>query len=264
MTKTWLVCIDDTDEIGTKGTGEIAEEIMQLIVSQSSVRPQDNPALGNAIGVTRHQLYVHPDIPYTSHNSAMCFELKSDLSLLQLKDICIAHLLAESALAADPGLAIVDKATLSPVECQQLMAFGLDAKKQVKTKSDAYQMASAVGIDLSEHGGTGQGVIGAVAGIGLRLSGNDGRLKGQLSMGLSAQTPSLNLSVKQIKILSGLDAVMAVNAQVLDDQDVIHLSGKVKAVLSNHQFVLLVYQYSEPATGTFQWRNALKQHLKDY
>ena len=26
-------------------------------------------------GISRHQLYVHPDIPYTSHNSSLCLDL---------------------------------------------------------------------------------------------------------------------------------------------------------------------------------------------
>lgn len=43
-----MVCIDDTDDIGTKGTGEIAEEIAHLL--------SDNH-LSRCAFVTRHQLY---------------------------------------------------------------------------------------------------------------------------------------------------------------------------------------------------------------
>ena len=37
-------------------------------------------------------------------------------------------------------------------------------------------------IHLSEHGGKGIGVIGALAGVGLRMSGNDGRFRGKIEI----------------------------------------------------------------------------------
>ncbi len=264
MTTTWLICIDDTDDIGTKGTGEIAEEIMHLIVAKSALSSVNKQGGNRATWVTRHQLFVHPDIPYTSHNSAMCFELESDLTLDQIKQLCIVHLVAESAVVADPGLAIVDKHSLSADDCQKLICFGVDAKQRVKSKHDAYQLAKTVNVDLSEHGGSGQGVIGALAGIGLRLSGNDGRLKGQVSVGLSAAVPSVLLSVEHITEHCGLDGVMDVNGHMLEGHEQILLSGKVKAVFHRHLFLLLVHQVPEPQTGALQWCNALRQQLKKY
>jgi hypothetical protein len=266
MTKNWLICIDDTDDIGTKGTGEIAEEIMQLI-SINQYEPQEinsERLINSSSWVTRHQLFVHPDIPYTSHNSAMCFEISSALTLPQIKQICVDHLLAESALAADPGLAIIEKNKLSKDHCLQLIMFGQQAKKEIKTKLDAYQLASDIGIDLSEHGGTGQGVIGAIAGMGLRISGNDGRVKGQITLGLSETTPSIMLSVRQIKKITGLNAVMDLSGSMLSDLETVNVTGKVKAVLQSHLFSLLVYQYCNESTGKLCWCNALKQQLKNY
>ena len=79
--KAWLICIDDTDDIGTKGTGEIAEEIAAKLAPRV---PQDaRPAITRF--VTRHQLFVHPDIPYTSHNSAMCFQVETDFDFAEIK-----------------------------------------------------------------------------------------------------------------------------------------------------------------------------------
>ncbi|WP_153916463.1 DNA-binding protein [Shewanella sp. TC10] len=268
--KSWLICIDDTDDIGTKGTGEIAEEIMHLLMSKAIDAQSDNQGKAEvknnqpSAWVTRHQLFVHPDIPYTSHNSAMCFEVNTSLALAVIKDICVMHLKTECALAADPGLAIVEKSLLSTNNIQRLMTFGFETKQQVKTKPDAYELAADMGIDLSEHGGTGQGVIGAIAGIGLRLSGRDGRVKGQLDIGLTESTPELTITVQQIKKLTGLDAVIELNGFLLKDHEVVHVSGKIKAVMQNHQFALLVYQHRDEVTGEPQWRNALKQQLKKY
>lgn len=169
--KSWLICIDDTDDIGTKGTGEIAEEIANLLCDSTNQQPW----------VTRHQLFVHPDIPYTSHNSAMCFRLETQAQFEQIKQVAVKHLVEQSAPASDPGLAILDLDT--EFDSNALIEFGLLAKKEVITKPQAYELADKLGISLSEHGGTGQGVIGALAGLGLRLYGQDGRVKGQVDLG---------------------------------------------------------------------------------
>lgn len=244
--RSWLVCIDDTDDIGTKGTGEIAEEIAELL--------SDNH-LSRCAFVTRHQLYVHPDIPYTSHNSAMCFQVRTTKSQEEILDIAVAHLRSQSAAAADPGIALLD--LHSPFEQAPLIAFGEQAKEEVKTKAQAYALAEELGIHLSEHGGTGQGVIGALAGLGLRLQGNDGRIKGQFKLpGLEAG--EVSLSVGEVIELTGVDRVLSDSGEQLCFKTPLYLSGKVKAVYRDHQVSLLVYQ------DQGRWRNALKQQLKHY
>ena len=51
-----LIAIDDTDDIGTKGTGEILEELCENLKTGIG---------GKYSRVTRHQLLVNVDIPYT-------------------------------------------------------------------------------------------------------------------------------------------------------------------------------------------------------
>lgn len=244
--KNWLICIDDTDDIGTKGTGEIAEEIAHLLAQHSG---------GKASFVTRHQLFVHPDIPYTSHNSAMCFALQSPLSQAEIHRLAVAHLVAESAPKGDPGIAILD--VDSDYDVNSLIDFGLRAKREVITKAAAYQLAEQLQIQLTEHGGTGQGVIGALAGLGLRLMGSDGRVKGQIKLGQFEEV-SLELTVADILEQTGLDAVISTDKTRLAADEKVQLKGKVKAVYLEHQFVLLVSRDGE------QWRNAGKQALQDY
>lgn len=244
--KNWLICIDDTDDIGTKGTGEIAEEIAHLLESISG---------GKASFVTRHQLFVHPDIPYTSHNSAMCFALRSPLTQAEIHQYAVAHLIAESAPKADPGIAILD--VDSQYDAVALMEFGRRAKTEVLTKLAAYDLAEQLNIQLTEHGGTGQGVIGALAGLGLRLMGSDGRVKGQIKLG-QFEDVALELSVAEILEQTGLDAVMSTERYPLAANDRVQLKGKVKAVYLGHQFVLLVDREAEI------WRNAGKQALQAY
>ncbi|MGL4475239.1 MAG: DNA-binding protein [Shewanella sp.] len=244
--KNWLICIDDTDDIGTKGTGEIAEEIAQRLVAISG---------GSASFITRHQLFVHPDIPYTSHNSAMCFALNSPLTLAQIHQHASAHLLVESALAADPGLAILEME--SEFDAAALIDFGRRAKEEVITKEAAYALARQLNISLTEHGGTGQGVIGALAGLGLRLMGSDGRVKGKIKLG-QADDVALMVKVDDIVKQTGLDSVISTDGQRVEFDEQVQLKGKVKAVYLEHEFVLLV----ERRAGV--WVNAGKQTLQAY
>ncbi|GIU09064.1 hypothetical protein TUM4261_16760 [Shewanella sp. c952] len=250
--KNWLICIDDTDDIGTKGTGEIAEEIAHLLQQEHvKMTERDTRCL-----VTRHQLFVHPDIPYTSHNSAMCFQLESNLDLASIKKICVAHLLQQSAAASDPGLAILDMA--SSYDISALIAFGQSTKVKVKTKEQAYELAAELGIDLTEHGGTGQGVIGALAGLGLRLSGQDGRVKGQFCLGDYNNGADIEFTVADILVQTPLQMVLSDSGEVLADDERILLTGKVKAVYRQHMFALLVSRHGSA------WVNASKQTLKAY
>ena len=57
------VAIDDTDSLEFGATGQSANELRRLI---------EDKGWGKSEAVTRHQLLLHPDIPYTSHNSSMC------------------------------------------------------------------------------------------------------------------------------------------------------------------------------------------------
>lgn len=162
-------CVDDTDDLsGDTSTGYVAETIAREVAT-----------LGGCVvqGITRHQLLLADGVPYTSHNSAMCFlALLPACAIDALYDIAVQKISEHSASSADPGLCITVVSDLKYVP--DLIEFGRAAQKRLCTKDEAYVLAQRTGACLSEHGGTGDGVIGALAGIGLRLSGEDGRFRG--------------------------------------------------------------------------------------
>lgn len=268
MAYRYLIAIDDTDDIGTRGTGDIATDIANALLARCG---------GEASWVSRHQLYVHPDIPYTSHNSAMCFVYEGEAAASAIEAIAVAVLHAESAPAADPGLAFV---CLDDFAAQaELVDFGHSAKTMVLTKAQAYALADTLGVHLSEHGGTGQGVIGALAGLGLWLDGNDGRLKGHFDVGqgVSVQAGSehagsakagagkgehagegIELSVRALLAKTRVDAVIDLDDQPLPDDARVLIQGKLKAVRRHGRSAILVSRVDGA------WRNARKQQLKDY
>lgn len=178
-----IVCVDDTDdETRSTSTGKVAEMIASRAVE-----------LGGRIrlGVTRHQLLLSEDVQYTSHNSSMAFEaLVPEEHIETLRADAVEIVTGESVAAADPGLAFAVLPQISTPDAamerqvESLVAFGRRAKQVYCTKESAYDLAQSIPwISLSEHGGDGQGVVGALAGVGLRLSGSDGRFRGKFNLG---------------------------------------------------------------------------------
>lgn len=245
-----LVCIDDTDNIDSRGTGELASLLAAALEQQR---------WGTTEPVTRHQMFVHPDIPYTSHNSSMCFT--ADISpehLATFTAFAKEFLARESAEGSDPGLCIVSMEKLSSQD--DLIAFGRKAKKQIVNKDEAYSLAHRLNIHLSEHGGTGLGIIGALAGTGLRLTGNDGRLRGKLKV----KTDAAVANVAEIKRQTGVDVVKSLDGYVLDDTETVRLGEKIKAVLLEGKTTLLVYADAEGCPARSGWQTCTRQQLREY
>ena len=257
-----LMCIDDTDNLGSPGTGEILENIGKGIV---------NNGWGQVSYITRHQFLIHEDIKYTSHNSSMCFLIETDfedcsgLSHEECRDQITAYgmnyLLENGAEGSDPGLCITDLEKISPEETGKLMAFGSRAKKEVLSKEAAYRLAEEIeGVHLSEHGGTGDGVIGAIAGCGLRLTGNDGKVKGKIKV----DDPGKIITAKELKKRYNAEAVRAVPNHIeIEDDCMILIGDEIKAVYSHYQMTLPVCVNEDPETSVqAEWRTCTKKQLK--
>ncbi len=243
-----LICIDDTDNLESRGTGELATILAEEIEKRS---------WGSCNFVTRHQLLIHPDVPYTSHNSSMCFAV--DLDLVHL-DTLIAYagdfLREESAVGSDPGLCVSVIDQLADPEA--VIAYGRQAKKEVLNKKMAYDLAAQLGVHLSEHGGTGQGVVGALAGIGLRLSGNDGRMKGWLRI----QTQNGLASVADIMDQTELGGVRTMEGELLTAGEIVEIDSKPKAVFLDGRIYLMVSPVT--ASGPVSWRTTPRSQLKKF
>ncbi|WP_205743256.1 hypothetical protein [Geobacter sp. FeAm09] len=242
-----LISIDDTDDIESPGTGEVADILAAGIEARG---------WGRCGPVTRHQLLLAPEIPYTSHNSSMCFtaDVCEDM-LSEIAGFCGSELEAQSVPGSDPGLCIVLPERLPYPD--RLIEFGRKAKESVISKNEAYELSAFLGVHLSEHGGTGQGVIGALAGAGLRLSGNDGRFKGKFRI------PSRQgvASVKDIRT-SGIDLVQALDGEQLHDDETVLVGDWVKPVLMAGKTVLLAVPQIHG--GNVCWKACERKVFKDY
>ena len=161
-----LVGIDDTDNLTSPGTGWLAQCLLQELACAG---------LGEALGVTRHQLLVDPRVPYTSHNSSACLALATPgTPNLDAIEGCAAQFLRQHAAeGSDPGLAVAPT-DLVGVDREALSEFGTAVKHEIIDQATARALAPQHGVRLSGHGGTEDGVIGALAAVGLHLHGSDG------------------------------------------------------------------------------------------
>lgn len=219
----FLFCVDDTDDLTkSTSTGRIAEYVKSMVEK-----------IGGKIdkGITRHQLLIDEKISYTSHNSSMCFAADIPNDMFEEVKIQAVNILKNNmAETASPGMCFCRLDILENID--DLIHFGLRAQTEVITKEEAYRVAdNNSAIWLKEFGGSGNGVIGALAGIGLRLSGNDGTFRGKVKLEENNIWISVGKLCKEINI----DAIVDMDSQILSADTEIFVDGFIKKVFLNHK-----------------------------
>lgn len=243
----YLVGIDDTDDPESRGTGHLVREIGARIAAAG---------LAEVHGISRHQLFFDPRIPYTSHNSSLCLdaEIAPDRAG-ELAAYCRAYLRAESARDADAGLCIVAWSKVST----EVIGFGRRAKTEIVTQQEARTLAAREGILLEGLTGDEGGVIGALAAVGLRRTDNDGRFNWR--RGTREAEPLI--SVEKLLRTTGIDSVLSVSGGVVKPDDLIDVRPWPRAILAKGRAVLLVEEAGEE-NGNCNWRLARKDIIKRY
>jgi hypothetical protein len=218
-----FIAIDDTDNKESIGTGRLsrmlADELLQI-------------GLASHTSITRHQLLVHPNIPYTSHNSSACIEAIANAAIEEVATVSREFLIKNYHETANPGLCVAEKESVP----DGLKQFGYRAQREVIDIGEARAVGKQLELSLWWYGETGQGCIGAMAGVGLRSAGNDGRfidlagirnLKGIMSVGsLLGQ--------------SAIHQVVSVSGEMLNDEEVIDTQDWIRPTLHDGQVILFV------------------------
>jgi hypothetical protein len=233
-----LIGIDDTDNLESRGTGFRARHLANWLAENQLAVPY---------GITRHQLLVDPQILYTSHNSSACLSVESDSAFL-VWDACREYLLRESAPGSDVGLC------LAPLEfvTEEVMTFARRAKLEVLTMQEAEHTAAISGIRLAGLTGTGGGIIGALAGVGLRCAGEDGRflwLPGLRE--LKGAYP-----VAQICSTGHIDRVCTLDGADLTPETLVDVGEWVRPVLRAGRATLFVEEQNH------EWFSLPKERIK--
>ena len=155
------VGIDDTDVAGAPGTNQGLRRILARLGHDVET-----------VVAVRHQLLFDPRIPYTSKNSSASILFRKDgLSAAdELARRIRRELRQEFVEGSDPGLCVTDHVP------EEVVEFGKRCQQDVVTQEEARHLAARHGIRLEGLGGTEDGVIGALAAVGLAATGNDGRV----------------------------------------------------------------------------------------
>jgi len=162
MMDVWLIGLDDTDMPGTRGTGRLARMLAEELAARNA----------RALGVTRHQLLIHPDVPYTSHNSCACVAAEAEAGDGRvLFDWICGFVAKNSPEGSDPGVCMTRASQVS----RGVIEFGGRTQHEVVRLSDARALGAGEGYLHAGLGGTEDGMIGSLAAVGLRASGADGR-----------------------------------------------------------------------------------------
>lgn len=215
--------IDDTDNHESRGTGHLARAIADQLEAEYPV-----------FGVVRHQLFFDPRVPFTSHNSSasIIFEVTGKENFSELFDQVKSIMQSDFQPGSDPGLCLAVKIP------EAITAFGIKAKTDLVTQSEARSLAGQAGIMLEGLGGTQDGVIGALAAVGLSCGGFDGRYVriGSLRKLQGIQTILAILA-------SGVNEIQTVDDTIISEGNV--LSDKLRPSRRNHNVILYVEKHED-------------------
>ena len=193
----FFIGLDDTDNLESRGTGHLAREIAAALAAEYPM-----------LGVTRHQLLVDPRVPCTRNNScaAIALATNGDVDPNTLLEQVRQWMLDDFQPGSDPGLCVARTVPAAITE------FGRRVQRQLVTQDEARVLAKAHGIPLTGLGGDEDGVIGALAAVGLAAEGDDGRY---VLVGRSRELAGLQPIAALLE--AGITAVQTLDGQpVLD------------------------------------------------
>ena len=240
-----LIAIDDTDNRDTRGTGFRSRQLASLI---------EEKGLGKVNGITRHQLFVHDDIAYTSQNSSACLDIESE-KLDELTKRSKSFLIEIAAPGSDAGLCIVQWKKVN----SKVLEWGTRAKKEVLKLEEAIELAKAENIYLEGFTGEKIGQIGALAAVGLRKAGNDGRFIWLKGTGELRDFDSGIYSVQQLKVNAGIDAIQSMDGIDIEDTQHILCEGWTRPILLQNKSILLVEKVNFADYG---WKTVNKDIIR--
>lgn len=222
--------MDDTDVLGSRGTGKLARTVGAALADNYTIQ-----------GISRHQLFVHEAIPFTSHNSCAVLHIEASgkENMERIFSRAKEMMLDDFIEGSDPGIAVAENHQITPA----LRTYGYEAKKSVLNQERARSLAADLGITLQGLGGTEDGVIGAMAGLGLASTQNDGRyiMKGTVRNLLGPTSA-------EILLKAGIDQIITMDGEVINRGTIFVPEGKSAKPCPVHGRALLYVEKREDGT----------------
>lgn len=218
----YFIGIDDTDNLESRGTGHLAREMAKALSQDFRVH-----------GVTRHQLLEDERVPKTAKNSCACIIFEGDpYPLEEIANYARKIMLDDFQPGSDPGLCVTSEVP------SEVIAYGQRVQREFLTQKEPRELAAAHGIHLEGLGGDEDGVIGALAAVGLTALGNDGRyvLVGTIRdlEGLHPISDVLSTGIISVKTMDGISVTEG-----------LVLTDKMRPARRNSQPILFVEQQND-------------------
>lgn len=239
----YLIGIDDTDNLESRGTGYRARMMAALLIEKK---------VADVHSIFRHQLLFDRRIPYTSHNSSASFVIETD-NPENMTKLCRDFLLEDCAPGSDAGLCI---AAYDSVD-KDVVDYGISAKKQILNQEIAKKLAMEKNIFLEGLTGTRDGIIGSLAAIGLRKSGNDGR--GIWVKGKELREFNGIVTAEELFRLIEIDEITDMHEKHVAKHSLIFIDNWIRPVVKNNKIRIIVDQ---EITKNYEWRIASKDYIK--
>lgn len=219
----YIIAIDDTDNLESRGTGFQARQLGASL---------ENSGLGKLKSVVRHQLYVHENIPYTSHNSSASIAIDSNSDKNDIIEHCKDFLIKNAATGSDAGLCVVEYDNID----DEIIEWGKNAKKIVLTKVNAHLLADKKNIYLEGFTGDKIGVIGSLAAVGLHKAGNDGRVL--WAKYLRETTGTFHAS--ELRNIISVEDILDMDFLPVAETALINITSDTKPIMRDHKITLIV------------------------
>jgi hypothetical protein len=218
-----FVGIDDTDMPETPGTNKLAFRLAEQLAADFTTE-----------WIVRHQLLVHPRIRCTNKNGCVAMALKprAAMSVDELIPRVRRTVVQWSPPGSDPGLCV---ATDVP---DAVVRWGQAAQTKILEQPDARSLAADAGVHLEPLGGTGDGVIGALAAVGLLNTWNSGRVVHCARFPASAIDATGRHDAAQIYAW-GVDDIQALDRSRVES-GIVDLGKRLRPNLRNSRIVLYV------------------------
>jgi hypothetical protein len=227
--------IDDTGPPGKSGSSQTALALGLHLQARKLVR---------LVHVSAHALVPAAEVPHSSLNHAYCLTLEGETQ--QLREIDMesrVYLMHNAAAGANPGFALAPRELVN----ERILNWGKACQMMLLERREALDLARSQGITSAGFTGSGSGVIGALAAVGLRSSGSDGWITWLPGL------PDLKgvMTFSEILRISTFDYVKSLHGRTPDFRDRIRLGEQVMPLLYNDHSLLLLAP--APRSADWEW-----------
>jgi hypothetical protein len=194
--------------------------------------------------VSTHPLIPAIEIPGSSLNQAYCLTLEGEPQSLREIDMeSRVYLMRHSAAGSNPGFALAARSQVN----ERILNWGKACQSLTLERREALDLSRSQGITAAGFNGSGAGVIGALAAVGLRFSGFDGWVTWLPGL------PELKgvMTFSDVLLVSTFDYVKSLRGKTPDFRDRIHLGDHVVPILYEGRTVLLLAP--APRSADWEW-----------